>query len=311
MKRILWITGVFLLIQTAQSQPVTKNVNKSGPDRPKLVVGIVVDQMRWDFLYRYYQRYKSDGGFRRLLDKGFSCENTFIPYAPTVTACGHATIYTGTVPAIHGITGNSWWDKHKKSSVYCTGDTSVMVLGSPDILSIRQSPRNLLTTTICDELMIATNFRSKVIGIAIKDRGGILPAGHSATAAYWYNGANGKWVTSDYYGMKQLPEWAIRFNERKLPDIYYRKGWSTLYPLNTYVQSTADEKPYEQKPFGTLARTFPYDLNSFAGTNYSMLNYTPYGNTMTFEMAKAAMEGEQLGKDSVTDFLAVSFSSTD
>ena len=135
--------------------------------RPKLVVGIVIDQMRWDYLYRYYDRYAVDGGFKRLINHGFSCENTFIPYAPTVTACGHASIYTGSVPSINGITGNFWWDNQLNKSVYCTEDSSVKTVGSNTTAGL-QSPRNLLTTTIGDELRLATNFRSKVIGIALK-----------------------------------------------------------------------------------------------------------------------------------------------
>src|SRR5687768_12729798 len=153
--------------------------------RPKLVVGIVVDQMRWDFLYRYYDRYASNGGFKRMLNQGFSCENTFIPYAPTVTAPGHATVYTGTVPGIHGITGNVWWDRQQMRTVYCTEDRSVTAVGIDPSSAGQQSPRNMLASTICDQLQFATNFRSKVIGVAIKDRGSILPAGHAADGAYW------------------------------------------------------------------------------------------------------------------------------
>jgi predicted AlkP superfamily pyrophosphatase or phosphodiesterase len=283
----------------------------SAPVRPKLVVGIVVDQMRWDYLYRYHNRYKSNGGFKRMMDKGFSCENTFIPYSPTVTACGHTCIYTGSVPAIHGITGNAWYDKLQRRSVYCTEDTAVKTIGGAEGVAGRQSPRNMLVSTICDELMMATNFRSKVIGIAIKDRGAILPAGHAATAAYWYDSRSGNFITSDFYGMSQLPAWVQQFNNRKLPDSYYQKGWNTLYPINTYVQSTADEKPYESRPFGRDATHFPYRLDTFATRNYGVLASTPYGNTLTLEMAKAAIDGEALGKDSITDFLAVSFSSPD
>lgn len=306
---ILLCTALSLLFAQAQTKTPSKPAATS-ITRPKLVVGIVVDQMRWDFLYRYYNRYKSDGGFRRLMDKGFSCENTFIPYAPTVTACGHACLYTGSVPSVHGITGNAWYDSRRRRSVYCTEDTSVRTVGAPEGANGRQSPRNMLTTTIGDELKMATNFQSKVIGIAIKDRGGILPAGHSANGVYWYDSRNGNWITSDYY-MPQLPGWVQQFNNRKLPDAYYRKGWSTLYPLNTYTQSTADEKAYETRPLGAEAKGFPYDLNAFAGTNYGALPYTPYGNTLTLDLSKAAIDAEQLGADAITDLLAISLSTPD
>ena len=277
--------------------------------RPKLVIGIVVDQMRWDFLYRYSDRYADNGGFKRLLKQGFSCENTMIPYAPTVTAPGHATIYTGSVPAIHGITGNYWWDQQLNRSVYCTEDTSVKTVGSITVAGL-QSPRNMFTSTICDELRLATNFRSKVIGIAIKDRGSILPAGHTGNAAYWYDSKTGDWITSNYY-LTELPGWVKTFNGQKLADKYYKEGWSTLYPLNTYIQSTADEKNYEAKPFGADAVRFPYNLAKFAGNNYGVLPSTPFGNTVTVEFSKAAVLNEQLGADAITDFLTISFSSND
>ena len=271
-------------------------------------MGIVVDQMRWDFLYRYYNRYAENGGFKRLMKQGFNCDNTLIPYAPTVTACGHASIYTGSVPSINGMTGNLWWDNQLNRSVYCTEDSSVKTVGSNTTLGL-QSPRNLLTTTIGDELRLATNFKSKVIGIALKDRASILPAGHSANGAYWFDSKTGDWITSDYY-MKNLPEWVKNFNSKKLIDTYYKEGWKTLYPLNTYTQSTADENAYEGKPFGA-AKGFPYNFSSYAGSNYSAFLATPFGNTITEEFAKQAIINEQLGADSITDLLAVSFSSTD
>lgn len=275
--------------------------------RPKLVVGIVIDQMRWDYLYRYYDRYAANGAFKRLLNQGFSCENTLIPYAPTVTACGHSCIYTGSVPAINGITGNIWWDYQKNIQMYCTDDRSVKTVGSASSLG-EMSPKNLLVTTVCDELRLATNFHSKVIGIALKDRGGILPAGHSANAAYWYDNTNGNWITSSYY-MKELPNWVKSFNDQKWVDKYYQQEWNTLFPVNTYTQSTEDAKSYEAKVFG--ANTFPYDLKRFTGKNYGIIESTPYGNSLTAEFAKAAIINEKLGSGDATDFLAVSFSSPD
>ena len=276
--------------------------------RPKLVVGLVVDQMRWDYLYRYYDRYAPNGGFRRLLNKGFSCENTFIPYTPTITACGHSSIYTGSVPAISGITGNFWWDNDQHRQVYCTEDKSVTTVGSSSALGL-MSPRNMLVTSICDELRLATNFRSKVIGVAIKDRGSILPAGHSANGAYWYDNTNGNWITSTYYN-NELPKWVEDFNSKKLVDQYYAQGWKTLYPINTYKQSSADEEPWESKPIPGM-KGFPYDTKGFVGKNYGIIANMPQGNTLTAEIAKAAITGEKLGADDTTDFLTISFSAPD
>lgn len=275
--------------------------------RPRLVVGIIIDQMRWDYLYRYYDRYAEEGGFKKLLNHGFSCDNTVIPYIHTVTACGHASVYTGTVPAIHGITGNDWWDKKLKDFRYCTSDTSFKTVGSTTAAAGAMSPRNLLVTTICDELKLATNFKSKVIGIALKDRGGILPAGHSADAAYWYDTKTGNWISSTYY-MQQLPGWVNSFNAKKWVDSFYARGWNTLYPIGSYSQSTEDNKPYENKIFGN---NFPYRLSQFIGTNYNPIIATPHGNTLTTEFAKAIISNENMGADAVTDFLAISYSSPD
>ncbi|HET7897221.1 MAG TPA: alkaline phosphatase family protein, partial [Flavisolibacter sp.] len=185
--------------------------------RPKLVVGIVVDQMRWDYLYRFYDRYGS-GGFRRLLGEGFSCENTFIPYVPTYTAPGHACVYTGSVPSLHGIIGNNWYEKSTKQVVYCTDDTTVRSVGSTSIAG-EMSPRNMHASTVTDELRLSTNFKSKTIGIALKDRGAILPAGHSANAAYWFDDATGGWISSTYY-LQALPQWVQQLNAKRLPDTY-------------------------------------------------------------------------------------------
>lgn len=275
--------------------------------RPKLVVGIMVDQMRWDYLYRFYDRY-GQNGFRRLMREGTSCENTLIPYAQTVTAAGHTCVYTGSVPAIHGIMGNEWYDKQLKRHVYCTEDNTVKVVGVDK--GEPMSPANMWANTICDELRLATNFQSKVIGIAIKDRGGILPAGHAANAAYWYDGSTGRWITSTYY-MNQLPTWVDQFNNKKYVDSFYQYDWNTLYPINTYKQSDEDNVEYEGKFAWEKAPVFPHELKSRIGKDYGSIRSTPYGNSFTELFAEHAVKAEQLGKDAVTDFLAVSFSSTD
>ncbi|WP_094569159.1 alkaline phosphatase PafA [Mucilaginibacter xinganensis] len=276
--------------------------------RPKLVVGIVVDQMRWDYLYRYYSRY-SNNGFKRLLNEGFTCENTQIDYIPTFTAPGHTCIYTGSVPAIHGIAGNDFIIQATGKSMYCTEDTTVQTVGSTSTAG-KMSPRNLLVTTVTDELKLATNFRSKVIGIALKDRGGILPAGHTANAAYWFDDKTGNWITSTYY-MKDLPQWVKEFNDQKMPETYLKQDWTALYPLNTYLQSSPDSNSYEGKFKGMNAPTLPVKTSAMYKNNLGLIRSTPYGNTLTLDLAVAAINGEQLGQHDVTDFLAVSFSSTD
>ena len=313
MKRIYLLFSALLVtcsVSMAQKKiaAVAKKDFPASINRPKLVVGMVIDQMRWDYLYRYYSRYGS-GGFKRLINEGFSAENTFIPYTPTYTACGHASIYTGSVPAINGIIGNDWYDPQLGRNVYCAEDTSVTSVGSTTMAGV-MSPKNMLTTTITDELRLATNFQGKVIGISLKDRGSILPAGHSANAAYWFDGQTGDWITSTFY-MTKLPTWVEDYNKIKLVNKFYEKNWPTLYPIETYTQSTADDKPYEGKARGEQSPVFPHPLKLYAGKNFEMIKSTPYGNTMTLDLAKLAILSEDLGKDNITDFLAVSCSSTD
>ena len=275
--------------------------------RPKLVVGLVVDQMRWDYLYRYSDLYGS-GGFKRLLKEGFSSENNFIPYMPTYTAVGHSCIYTGSVPAITGIVGNNWYDKAANKNVYCTDDSTVSTVGNNGKAG-KMSPANMWTTTITDELRLSNNFKSKVIGIALKDRGSILPAGHSANAAYWYDG--GKWISSTHY-MNALPGWVNKFNDKDVAGAYMKTDWNTLLPIEKYDLSTADDKPYETSIKGEKTVTFPHKLSAIdAGNKYESFRTTPFANTFTFDFAKAAIESERLGKNTVTDFLAISISSTD
>ncbi|MES2061566.1 MAG: alkaline phosphatase PafA [Bacteroidota bacterium] len=303
---LTFATAVFSL--SAQTKKTATTVSTTLP-RPKLVVGLVVDQMRWDYLYRYYDRYQA-GGFKRMLNEGFTCENTLIPYIPTVTAIGHSSIYTGSVPAIHGIAGNDFIIQATGKSMYCTDDSTVNAVGS-DSKAGKMSPRNLLVSTVTDELRLATNFRSKVIGIALKDRGGILPGGHAANAAYWFDDANGAWISSTYY-MTELPAWVKTFNATKPAEKYLKQDWNTLYPVNTYVQSAPDNSPkYEGKFAGTDAPTFPIKTSELYKGKAGMIRSTPYGNSMTLDLAKAAVENEKLGAGTVTDFLAVSLSSTD
>lgn len=301
----------FSLFANAQSKQTNKSSNTSGVPRPKLVVGIVVDQMRWDYLYRYYDLYSNTGGFKKLLGEGFSCENTFIPYVPTVTAAGHTCIYTGSIPAVHGIVGNNWYDNIQKKEVYCTDDSTVSTVGSENVAVGKMSPRNMFATTIGDELRLATNFRSKVIALSCKDRASILPGGHNPSGAYWYDGKTGKFVTSTYY-RQTLPDWVEGFNNRKIVDSLYALNWDLVAEPHLYsLYSTPDSANYEGTQLINGQTTFPYPLSQFIGKDYGKIMFTPYANTMTTEIAIAALKGERLGLSDVTDMLAVSYSAPD
>ena len=237
------------------------------PPHPKILIGLVVDQMRWDYLVRFRDRY-TPGGFRRLLSRGFSCDNVQIDYSPSVTACGHTAVYTGSIPAITGIVGNDWYDRYHHKKIYCTEDSTG-----------RMSPANLLTTTLGDEMNLADNFSSKVVGIALKDRAAILPAGHTATAAFWFDGAG--FITSTWY-MQTLPPWVQKFNSSGNMQKYDQKDWNTFYPPATYTQSTADDEPWETVSPGEQKPVFPHK---------NSIRATPFGDDLTLDFAKAAIEG--------------------
>ncbi len=309
-KLILFFLLFFIFTSlSAQKKKVTASFETVLPDKPKLVVGIVVDQMRYDFLYRYAEKYSS-GGFKRLVNEGFNCRNNHYDYAPTVTAAGHAAIFTGSIPAIDGIVGNEWFNQKTGKSVYCVEDTTVRTVGSDSKAGL-MSPKNLLVSTITDQLRIANNFQSKTIGIALKDRGSILPAGHTANAAYWFDSKNGAWITSTFY-MNDLPQWVKDFNAAKMPQKYMVEGWKTLLPTEQYTESTADNQVYESKLSGEKTPTFPHELAAQSGVNLlELIRTTPFGNTLTKDFALAAIKNENLGKSPKTDFLTVSFSSTD
>lgn len=288
---------------------IFQNVQAQKPaEKSKLVVGIVVDQMRWDYLYRYADRYEQ-GGFKRLLNEGFSCNNTFINYLPSYTAVGHTTIFTGSVPAIHGITGNNWIDQRTGKNVYCTEDSTVQSVGTSSAEG-KMSPKNLLVTTVTDELKLATNFRSKVIGVSLKDRASILPAGHAADGAFWFDNSSGKFITSTYY-TNTLPDWVNKFNDKDEPTQLLSKEWNTLYPINTYKNSTADDVDWEGLFSGEKKPVFPHKVSEFYKQNKDNIRSTPFGNTLTLMFAKAAVEANNMGGGAFTDFLTVNCASTD
>ena len=279
--------------------------------KPKLVIGIVIDQMRYDYLTRFADRYGKDG-FNRILKNGFSLENAHYNFTPTYTAVGHASIYAGTPPSNHGIISNNWYDKVLKKSIYCVDDANYKTIGNHGIEG-KKSPLRLYTTTIADQLQLAQNMQGKTIGIAIKDRSAILPVGHTANAAYWYDAGNkNQWITSSFY-MEELPDWVKAFNSNNKADAYLNETWETLYDINTYSQSRADNNIYENNLNGQEKPVFPKDLKKLReqNDNFSLIKTIPAGNTYTVDFAKAAIKGEQLGKSKFTDFLAVSFSSTD
>jgi len=278
--------------------------------QPKLVIGVVVDQMRFDYLNRFKNKYTSNG-FLRLIDQGYSCNNHHYNFIPTYTGPGHASIFTGATPSVHGIIGNSWYDKETGSTVYCTTDKAYTPVGAAAKYG-QVSPHNMKVTTLADQNRLFTQMKGKTIGVSIKDRGAVFPSGHTANGAYWFEGLNeGKWMTSSYY-MDTLPQWVQNFNAPSKIAAYL-KTWNTLYDINLYNESGPDASDYEKGFVGKATAEFPYDLNALKELNggYDIIKNTPFGNTMITDFAMAAVDGENLGTDNFTDFLTVSYSSTD
>lgn len=301
------ITALLALV-ACWSSPA-QSVIKHNP-QPKLVVSVVVDQMRYDYLLRFEKHYGKDG-FKKLIKDGFNVENAHYNYVPTYTAVGHTSIFTGTTPSEHGIVGNNWYDRFEKKYIYCVDDNAYTTVGAAN--GGAKSPKRLLSTTFSDQLQFTQKFHGKVIGLAIKDRSAILPTGHTANGAYWFEGNDeGKFISSTFY-MEELPQWVKNFNNSGKADYYMNQPWTTLLPIEQYTESIEDNNPYEGVFTGMDTPTFPYNLKELAAqnNNYNMIKETAWGNSITTDFAIAALKGENLGQSDFTDFLSISYSSTD
>jgi predicted AlkP superfamily pyrophosphatase or phosphodiesterase len=287
-------------------------INAQTPEspKPKLVVGIVVDQMRQEYLYRFAPKF-GNGGFKRLMNEGFMLRNAHYNYVPTKTGPGHAAIYTGTTPSIHGIIGNDWYDKNLKKDVNCVEDGRYLPVGS-ETGNGDVSPWRMLSTTITDELKIATQKNAKVVSVSLKDRGAVIPAGHAPDGAFWFDSSTGKFISSTYY-KPGLPLWMEKFNSLRLSDKYLTMTWNTSLPIDQYTESGPDDNRYETIMKGKDKPVFPYNLPELSKFNnkYSLLEKTPFANDLLTELVKAALDGENMGTGQWTDFLCISFSATD
>lgn len=296
MKKIFILLGTSLLLSCSEKSEPTK-----------LVVGIVVDQMRVDYIHRFRKDFSSTG-FNRLLSDGYFFRNAHYNYIPTKTGPGHASIYTGTTPSMHGIIGNDWFVRSIGRNMNCVEDTmEVGVGGTPQFG--RVSPRNLKTTTVTDELRLFYNFKSKVVGTSFKDRGATLPAGHNPNGAYWYDPSTGNMMSSSYY-MDELPDWVTQFNKSGRVDELTSQQWDYYLDKDDYSETIDDDSNFESEPWKGSGVTLPYDLPA-ANNNSGILKYTPFASTYLREFAQAAIAGYELGTDDIPDFLTISFSATD
>lgn len=305
--RFLSCALLMLLFTTQTGWTQKQKDSRSSVEKPKLVVTIVVDQFRYDYIPLYWDKFKDDG-FKRLISQGFSFNNNHLNYFPTFTGPGHAAVYTGTTPSVNGIVGNAWYDRRIDDDMYVVADPTVSPIGTTNEAG-KMSPRNLLSTTVTDELKLASP-ESKVIGISSKDRGAVMGAGHLGDAAYWYDSDNGNFISSSWY-VSELPEWVKDFNKKGLAKEFANSIWKTLLPIDKYTESDVDDRPFEGTFDNEDAPVFPHDLTANRGDDFGIISYTPFGNTLVAELGKAAIEGEGLGIGKDTDFLAVSFSSTD
>lgn len=320
MRPFFHLVALFICFAPAFALAQPKRANSSAP---KLVVAIVIDQFRYDYLERFEAHYlpatKTSGGFKRLLEQGALLTNAHYSYMNTYTAPGHCTIFTGVQPARSGIVGNEWIDRNAGRSVYCVEDTTVSAVGIEARGSAgRMSPRNAFVEMITDKFKAASP-KSKVIGVALKDRGAILPAGKTGNGAFWFDAASGNWISSSYYFPNgELPKWLQAFNERKLPESYLGKTWERLLPETAYPMP--DTVQGESNLLGESLPVFPHRIVDISTLNdprlrrskrFDAIAPTPFGNELTIEIAKAAIEGEALGRRGVTDMLTISFSSPD
>lgn len=290
---------------SARSRPQASGV----PRQPRLVVLIIIDQFRQDYLLRF-KPFFGVGGFRRFLDQGAVFTNCFYNYAQTLTAPGHATLSTGTVPAEHGIIGNEWFDRASGEIVTSVTDRSRQLVGGT---GRGVSPQALIGTSLADQLRLSTTFRSKVVGLSLKDRGAILPAGKSGNLALWFDSRSGHFITSDYY-VEELPPWVTQFNAAKPADKYFGARWEKTFPPAAYALADADDRPYEGVTAGGT-RTFPHvitgGLSSPGPAFYDALTATPFANDLLVDLAQAAIKNEHLGEDDDPDLLTISFSAND
>ena len=291
-------------------------------DAPKLILQITVDQLRGDLPTRYYDRL-GDGGFRYLWESGVVYRNAHHAHANTETIVGHSTLATGTHPSVHGMIGNLWFDRESGFTTYNVEDPDYRLLtegasvdASTEIdptqraaRSDGRSPAAMLVTTFSDELRSSTNGNAKVIGVSVKDRGAISMAGHSGTA-YWFSKASGEFVTSTYY-LDRYPDWVIEFNNKQPAQQFADTQWSLLHDKDSYLFGESDDREWETD-VGGFGRVFPHDFGDGSSPYFTTwLTLSPAGDQIVLDFAKRALVEEEMGQDEVTDYLSVSFSSTD
>ena len=307
------VFGVLFVMATLAAPGAARAATDDGSDVPKLVVVIVVDGLPQDQVVKYLDQL-SEGGFKRLLDLGAWFTSAHYGHSMTETAVGHATIVTGAHPYRHGVVGNEWFDRKTKTQIYGVSDPNSLYVEEPTPAGVGTSPRNLRVPTIGDELRLKTGFQAKVLSISIKDRAAILPGGKLGTA-YWFSSGTGRFITSTYY-QNAYPEWWQRFHADAPQDKWFGKTWEPILPRAAYARSASDDRAYHTN-YRALGTKFPHTVTGGLAKPgkeyYEALAWTPFGDEYLLSFTKAAVQGENLGKNAhgVPDLLAVSFSSHD
>lgn len=299
---------LFLIISAVSlTRSYTQETTVIPSEKPKLIVGIVISQFRYDYIPRFWDKF-SDDGIKKLINRGSYCENTSYDYLYSDIGVGSATIATGANPSQHGIIASSWYNNLKDDIISYTYDSKVNTVGGSFEEGLF-SPHLLMTTTFADEIKLASNFKSKVVGISLDPAPAMFSAGHTADGAYWFDADNGTWISSTFY-TDSLPNWVNEFNDKEFADIYIEQEWATLLPMSDYTASLLDNNDYEKGMFGH--KLFPYVLKDLSKkfkkkNKYEILRYTPFGNNLTKDFAISAIINEELGKDEYTDVLTVTF----
>lgn len=306
----LYILIVFVLLTIMGGNSLTaQNTKNTNNNIPPLVIVLSVDQMRTDYLSRFWNKFQ-EGGFKRLVNEGAVCSNAQLDLHIQKISTGTATLFTGVYPATHGIVNDTWYDRLKKKEINCIADDYFITVGS-DSKEGERSAAKLLSPTIGDLIKINTRSKSKVFSVAMNDVSAVLSAGHAANGAYWFDNQNGNMISSSYY-VDIFPEWVRQFNEKQFAKTYTQRDWTTLLPIKSYEESMGDDYVLE-KGYYDRWNIFPYDLKKIkekAGS-YKFLKTTPYGNTIVKDFAVNLIHAEKLGADEYPDLLTVTFSSMD
>jgi len=275
--------------------------------KPVLVIEVIVEQMRVDILERYWDNF-SEKGFKRLVNEGAFCRNASYDYMVTESAPGYATLASGNNPSGHGIISDTWYLRLNGKEQYCVSDPTLA--DKPAFATKNKySPKQMLGSTLGDELRLSNFKQSKVIAISDKPYASVLSAGQIGNAAYWIDDETGNWTSSPYY-MDSIPKWASDFNKKEFASLYLGRDWNMINPKSSYKASLADNNSYE-RGFGNHQKTFPYKLSELSRKEGAkLLKYTPYGNTYIIDFSIAAILNENLGMDENTDLLTISFGTT-